>query len=317
MSASNTPPRSSSSRASASPMGAIFRDESSWVIPPPFDPSLLPSRFDGMSWEEEKVHRKKTCRFLEEAGRKLRLPKVAIATSEVFFHRFFSKQSLEKHDRFEIAVACLFLAAKTEESPRKLHMVLECFHRLKNESLMARQGQRNADGSAPAPPRLDPRSSEGIRLKERILLLERLVLHTISFDLSVEHPFRNAVDIIQKTHAHEGLEHDPAAGEVRGASATPSNPLQELLQGTVAFVNDSLQTCVCIQFPPAEIAAGCVFMAARVTGIRTKSRKDWAEVLPVGLEALVCEYRPVKDACTKRRSCAPILSFSLHTLRQP
>jgi len=50
-----------------------------------FDISQLPSLQKGMTTEEEATRRRKTCRFIEEAGRVLKLPRVAISTAMVFF----------------------------------------------------------------------------------------------------------------------------------------------------------------------------------------------------------------------------------------
>lgn len=58
-------------------------------------------------------------------GRVLKLGRVATATAMVFFHRFFSRHKFSEHDRFEVAVACVLLAAKTEEAPRKLQHVIQ------------------------------------------------------------------------------------------------------------------------------------------------------------------------------------------------
>ena len=78
-----------------------------------------------MTPEAERQARRRTCRFIEEAGqRSLRLPRVAVATATVFFHRFYAKHAFQEHDRFEVAMACLLLAGKTEESPKKLEVVI-------------------------------------------------------------------------------------------------------------------------------------------------------------------------------------------------
>lgn len=71
-----------------------------------FDILQLPSIKQGMTKEEEADKRLKTCRFMEEASRRLKLPQVAKATAMVFFHRFYAKHSFQEHDRFEVAVAC-------------------------------------------------------------------------------------------------------------------------------------------------------------------------------------------------------------------
>lgn len=88
-----------------------------------FDISQLPSLKgkNAMTVEQEIMTRRKTCRFIEEAGRQLKFHRIAISTAEVFFHRFYAKHSFSDHERFEVAVAAILLAGKTEETPRKLN----------------------------------------------------------------------------------------------------------------------------------------------------------------------------------------------------
>jgi hypothetical protein len=60
------------------------------------DVSQLPSVRDGsLTPQEEAMKRRKTCRFIEEVGRTLKLPRVAVATAMVFFHRFYAKHSFK------------------------------------------------------------------------------------------------------------------------------------------------------------------------------------------------------------------------------
>jgi len=107
----------------------------STAAPKHFDISQLPSLKAGMSAEEEATKRRKTCRFIEESGRLLKLPRVAVATAMVFFHRFYAKHSFLEHDRFEVAVASIVLAAKTEESPKKLNTVIDECYKLKQRGM--------------------------------------------------------------------------------------------------------------------------------------------------------------------------------------
>ena len=86
-----------------------------------FDISHLPSLKDGMTVEQETTTRRKTCRFIMEAAKQLKFQSIAISTAMVFFHRFYAKHSFKTHDRFEVAVAAILLAGKTEETPRKLN----------------------------------------------------------------------------------------------------------------------------------------------------------------------------------------------------
>lgn len=72
------------------------------------------------------------------------------------------------------------LAAKTEESPKKLKdVVKECY---KLKMMSARGGKSPTSG--------DESEKEFLRLKERTLLLERVILHTIGFELSIDHPHK-------------------------------------------------------------------------------------------------------------------------------
>ena len=185
-----------------------------------FDISQLPSLKDGMTVEEESMKRRKTCRFIEEAGRILKLPRVAVSTAEVFFHRFYAKHSFNDHDRFEVAVAAIVLAAKTEESPRKLNSVIDECHKLKMRGIQAGRistgpGGAAASASSSSSNSLDPKSEEFLKLKERILLLERVILHSIGFELSIDHPYKFLVDLIKKLVQTRKIEYD---------KSDPTNP---------------------------------------------------------------------------------------------
>ena len=103
------------------------------------------------------------------------MPKPTIATAQVFFHRFFSRQSFKAHERLLIAMACLHLAGKVE-TPRKLSMVAQVYHVTRNK------------GARP----LDQKGEE-FQLKEQILIAERVLLHTIAFDLDIDHPHPHIV----------------------------------------------------------------------------------------------------------------------------
>lgn len=196
MSAAAAPTSASSSGTAVVP--------SSSSSPKRFDISQLPSlKKDGMSVQEEALKRRKTCRFIEESGRVLKLPRVAVATAMVFFHRFYAKHAFSDHDRFEVAVASILLAAKTEESPKKLNHVIDECYKLKMRGMQAGRisaagGAAAAAASSSSSGTLDPKGEEFTKLKERILLLERVLLHTIGFELSIDHPYKFLVGQIKK-----------------------------------------------------------------------------------------------------------------------
>ena len=183
-----------------------------------------------MSVSEEAIKRRKTCRFIEESGRILKLPRVAIATAMVFFHRFYAKHAFSEHDRFEVAVAALVLAAKTEESPKKLNNVIDECYKLKMRGMQAGRisvgsavSVGNGSGS------LDPLGEEFAKLKERILLLERVLLHTIGFELSIDHPYKFLVEHIKKWVHGRKLEYIPGSTGAKEAEKLSSSQIRDKL----------------------------------------------------------------------------------------
>lgn len=268
-------------------------------LPRSYNKANLPSYKDGISPEEENMLRSRTCRFIEEAGKILKLPRLAQATAMVLFHRFFAKHSFAQHDRFEVAISCILLAAKVEEAPKKLStIILEC-HALKSGA---------ATASRPTP-RLDTNSEDYVQLKERILLLERVVLHTIAFELSIDHPFPMVLDKVRKLcnlpRKVEYEKHSEGALALAGAASTAvtNKMTNDLVQYAMAYANDSMYTCLCLQYTAKQIALGCVFMAAKYCSIQpTNQDKGWIDLLdgmPVEILVSICEQ--IMDVISKRQ----------------
>jgi cyclin T len=270
-----------------------------------FDISQLPSLKDGMTIKEESDKRRKTCRFIEEAGRVLKLPRVAVATAMVFFHRFYAKHSFSVHDRFEVAVACLVLAAKTEESPKKLNTVIDECYKLKVRGMQAGRISSQAGGPAALSPttttgNLDPKSEEFLKLKERILLLERVILHTIGFELSIDHPYKFMVEQIKKMVQRRQLEY---TNPVDGPTAQiMGRMLNEMVQYAMNFANDSMHTSLCLQFEPHKIATACVYLAGHCVNVRPVNSQTWLDVLgPCDVESLASISLQVVELITDRK----------------
>ena len=56
----------------------------------------------------------------------------------------------------------------------------------------------------------------------------------------------------------------------------------EMTQYAMNFANDSMQTSLCLQFPPQKIAAAMVFLAAQFIKVQPTGGKDWFDVLEHG-----------------------------------
>ena len=217
------------------------------------------------------LQRRVTAIAIEEASKELRLPKIAVATALVFFHRFYALQSFKKHPRHDMAVACLFLASKVEESGKKPIDVILAFDALWN-------GQDSDHKPLVAD------SPEGEARRVLILKCERLLLHTLSFDLCVEHPYKFLIDTVKSLH-HGG--------------AIEESVKKELGQRAVCFLNDSLRTSLCLQFAPNKVGGACIYLAAAFLDVRVAPAQAvrWDKALDINevelaviVEQLMSQY---------------------------
>ncbi|KAL0727487.1 hypothetical protein Bca4012_023580 [Brassica carinata] len=213
-----------------------------------------PSRLDCIDLKKETYLRKSYCTFLQDLGMKLKVPQITIATSIIFCHRFFIRQSHARNDRRTIATVCMFLAGKVEETPRPLKDVIVVSYEIIHKK--------------------DPVTAQKIKQKEvyeqqkeLILVGEKIVLSTLGFDFNVNHPYKPLVEAIKKFKVAQNA----------------------LAQVAWNFVNDGLRTSLCLQFKPHHIAAGAIFLAAKFLKVKLPSDGDkvwWQEfdVTPRQLE---------------------------------
>eukprot|EP00013_Stygamoeba_regulata_P020884 CAMPEP_0177649410 /NCGR_PEP_ID=MMETSP0447-20121125/11369_1 /TAXON_ID=0 /ORGANISM="Stygamoeba regulata, Strain BSH-02190019" /LENGTH=467 /DNA_ID=CAMNT_0019152161 /DNA_START=276 /DNA_END=1679 /DNA_ORIENTATION=+ len=182
-------------------------------------------------------YRRATCAFMQDVGRKLRLPQLTISTAIVFFHRFFRMHNYEDYDRYLVSLTALFLAGKVEETPKKLQHIIEGTY----PHIPKNKGR----------PPLSVSSPEYQRLREDVLNCERVLLRTIGFDLTVDHPYCHLLNYVKSL---EGS--------------------QKLAQTAWNFVNDSLRTTLCLEYPAQHIACASLYLACRYIKVQLPDGKD-------------------------------------------
>ncbi|XP_041125591.1 cyclin-L1-like isoform X2 [Polyodon spathula] len=146
--------------------------------------STTPSMSDGLDLHNETDLRILGCELIQSAGILLRLPQVAMATGQVLFHRFFYSKSFVKHSFEIVAMACVNLASKIEEAPRRVRDVINVFHHLR-----LLRGKRT-----PTPLILD---QNYINTKNQVIKAERRVLKELGFCVHVKHPHKIIVMYLQ------------------------------------------------------------------------------------------------------------------------
>ena len=148
-----------------------------------------------------------------ELGKALNLSHNTMATGAVYYHRFYMFHAFQDFPRYVTSTCCLFLAGKAEETPKKCRDIVKTVRALTNDRQFATFGT-------------DPR--------EEIMILERVLLQTIKFDLQVEHPYESIIKFAKSLKGDQ-------------------NKLQKMVQMSWTFVNDSLCTTLCLQWEPEII----------------------------------------------------------------
>ncbi|XP_054569640.1 cyclin-L1 isoform X2 [Eptesicus fuscus] len=203
--------------------------------------SPTPSMQDGLDLFSETDLRILGCELIQAAGILLRLPQVAMATGQVLFHRFFYSKSFVKHSFEIVAMACINLASKIEEAPRRIRDVINVFHHLRQL-----RGKRT-----PSPLILD---QNYINTKNQVIKAERRVLKELGFCVHVKHPHKIIFMYLQVLECERN---------------------QTLVQTAWNYMNDSLRTNVFVRFQPETIACACIYLAARALQIPLPTRPHW------------------------------------------
>jgi len=141
---------------------------------------------------------------------------------------------------------------------------------------------------------LDLKTEEFSKKRDHILLLERVILHTIGFELSIDHPYKFLLEKINKLIFSPALQFEVSKRFPKN-NTTQKTLQNELIQIAMNFANDSMHTSLCLQFPPEMIATSCVYMSAQYCGITGIKGHYWLDILDGGtckmdILTLICKF---------------------------
>ncbi|KAJ8609291.1 hypothetical protein CTAYLR_010752 [Chrysophaeum taylorii] len=71
----------------SAPRADLERSDTRWILSTE-ELANSPSRRDGIKAEDEKKKRRQTVSFIEECGKKLKLPKLPVVVAETYLNRF-------------------------------------------------------------------------------------------------------------------------------------------------------------------------------------------------------------------------------------
>ena len=115
---------------------------SQWIYEP--KEYLLSQNTQSCTEPVDKKVRQECIQIIFAVGCRIGLPQTTISTASLFFHRFFMRESYSLYNLFDVALACLFVAGKSEDSPKRcsaiaraaIEMLLEIDTSLKDKEEM-------------------------------------------------------------------------------------------------------------------------------------------------------------------------------------
>ncbi|KAJ8351605.1 hypothetical protein SKAU_G00230810 [Synaphobranchus kaupii] len=212
-----------------------------------------PSRGCGVEPDRELSYRQQAANLIQDMGQRLNVSQLTINTAIVYMHRFYMFNSFTKFHRNIISPTTLFLAAKVEEQPRKLEHVIKVAHACLN----------------PQEAQLDTKSNAYLQQAQELVLLETIILQTLGFEITIEHPHTDVVKCSQLVRASK-----------------------DLAQTSYFMATNSLHlTTFCLQYKPTVIACVCIHLACKWSNweipVSTDGKHWWEYVDPsVTLELL-------------------------------
>ncbi|XP_043930872.1 cyclin-T2 isoform X2 [Protopterus annectens] len=212
-----------------------------------------PTRRCGIEADKELSYRQQSANLIQDMGQRLNVSQLTINTAIVYMHRFYMHHSFVKFPRNITSSAALFLAAKVEEQPRKLEHVIKVAHACLN----------------PQEPLLDTKSEAYLQQAQELVILETIMLQTLGFDITIDHPHTDVVKCTQLVRASK-----------------------DLAQTSYFMATNSLHlTTFCLQYKPTVIACVCIHLACKWSNweipVSTDGKHWWEYVDPsVTLELL-------------------------------
>ncbi|KAL1501275.1 hypothetical protein ABEB36_006626 [Hypothenemus hampei] len=247
------------------PYGKVFLTLKNQLLP---DERLVntPSLNDGLSVEAETDLRIYGCELIQTAGILLKLPQVAMATGQVLLQRFYYSKSFVRHPVEQTAMACVCLASKIEEAPRRVRDVVNVFTHIRQVN----------SGNPIHPVILD---QNYIHLKNLVIKAERRVLKELGFCVHIKHPHKIIVMYLQVL----GFQNH-----------------KKLMQFSWNYMNDSLRTDVFMRYQPETVACACIYLTSRKLNIALPKNPHWftifgateVEIRDISIKILKLYNRP-------------------------
>ncbi|WFD03137.1 RNA polymerase II holoenzyme cyclin-like subunit [Malassezia obtusa] len=179
--------------------------------------------------------------------KRLNLRQRVMATASVYFQRFYSKNTYASTDPFLVLTACVYLAAKVEESAVRIRTLSA-----EASKMFSELGYHELPSSASV-----------------VAEMEFYLVEELEFDLIVYHPYHTlqrlcdacgaliAPDCNASTPPERSTSSPTPVRDEESARARPA----QLLQMAWFIANDLYRTDLPLQHPPYVLAIACLYLA--------------------------------------------------------
>ncbi|GMR56846.1 hypothetical protein PMAYCL1PPCAC_27041, partial [Pristionchus mayeri] len=200
-----------------------------------------PSRKAGMSEKEELDLKREGIEIMKKIGHELGW-KLNNATGAAcfYFHRFYMLHSIQEFSCPTTALSCMFLAGKSEETPKKCKDIAQ--NALKHFNNIFRLNIN--------------------QLMDDIMGMERVLLQSIKFDFTIDLPYKYIIMYANDFKSKRGFDAEMVAEFVRNAWT---------------FVNDSFFTHLCLAWEPQIIAVSLFWLAIKIRHHEEINETKWWE----------------------------------------
>ncbi|KAF8954247.1 cyclin-like protein [Flammula alnicola] len=192
---------------------------------------------------------------ITKLGKKLQFRQRIIATATVFFRRFYLKNSYCATDPFTVIAACCYLAAKAEESPVHIKVIVA-----ESRSLFSQEHYG-----------VKAFSSDNAKIAE----MEFYLVDDLECDLVVFHPYRTLLSLCKKEASSSSSSSNSEEGETEDLGVgigtddgsrywgTGEGQLEftpAALQTAWSIINDTYRSQLCLLYPPHLIAIAAIYL---------------------------------------------------------
>ncbi|GMT03295.1 hypothetical protein PENTCL1PPCAC_25469, partial [Pristionchus entomophagus] len=187
-----------------------------------------PSRKEGMSEFDEIRLKREGIEIMKKIGSEFKWKlNNTTGVACVYFHRFYMLHSIQEFPCPSTALACLFLAGKSEDTPKKCRDIGNNALRFYSNTFRV----------------------SGHQLMDDIFAMERVVLIAMKFEFSIDLPYKFIINYANDFKSNKG--YDP-------------NMVSDIVCSAWPLVNDSFFTHLCLAWEPQVLAVSLFWLAIKL-----------------------------------------------------